>query len=145
MTDLLHTLPDFPIKLYTHLIPSLEKTLITTADLLTLEPIEIARRAQLPLLDVRRLTRHVLASLQSQLGVVNGEEALRDYEGQTNRHRAPNLKQSGTAIANKWSAICTLDPTLDAALSGGIPTGYITEVTGERYFSPPSPSECLTA
>lgn len=132
MTDLLHTIPDFPTKLYTHLIPSLEKNLITTTDLLTLEPLEVARRAQLPLLDVKRLTKHVLASLQNQLGLPEGKEALRNYEDQQTDQQVSTLRKSGSAIAERWSAISTLDPTLDTALSGGIPTGYITEITGER-------------
>ncbi|KAL8806994.1 MAG: hypothetical protein Q9182_000975 [Xanthomendoza sp. 2 TL-2023] len=131
MTDLLYTLHSFPTKLYTHLIPSLEKNLITTTDLLTLDPLEIAKRAQLPLLDVRRLTNHVLASLQSQLGVVDGKEALRKYEVSPVLQDTPPLKQSGSSLASKWSAISTLDPVLDSALGGGIPTTYITEITGE--------------
>lgn len=118
-------------RLYTHLIPSLEKNLITTTDLLTLEPLEVARRAQLPLLDVKRLTKHVLASLQNQLGLPEAKEALANYEDQPAHQQVSILRQSGSAIAGKWNAIRTLDPTLDAALSGGIPTGYITEVTGE--------------
>lgn len=32
-----------------------------------------------------------------------------------------------------WSAISTLDESLDEVLGGGILTGYITEITGERY------------
>ncbi|KAI4206988.1 MAG: hypothetical protein LQ346_000820 [Caloplaca aetnensis] len=136
MTDLLHTLPNFPTKLYTHLIPSLEKSLITVTDLLTLEPLEISRRAHLPLLDVRRLTRHVLATLQCHMGVPSAEETLREYESPPNARNTPVLKQPGAAVVTKWSAISTLDPCLDAALSGGIPAGYITEVTGERYCPP---------
>ncbi|KAL8754680.1 MAG: hypothetical protein Q9199_004179 [Rusavskia elegans] len=131
MTDLLHTLPNFPTKHYTHLIPSLEKSLITTTDLLTLDPLEVAKRAHLPLLDVRRLANHVLASLQSQLGVIDGTEALRKYEESSNLEDALSLKASGRTISKEWSAISTLDPLLDAALGGGIPTTYITEVTGE--------------
>lgn len=34
-----------------------------------------------------------------------------------------------------WEAISTLDDDMDRALGGGIPAGYITEVTGERYAS----------
>lgn len=132
MTDLLHTLPNFPTKLYTHLIPSLEKNFITTSDLLTLDPLEIAKRAHLPLLDVRRLINHVLASLQSQLGVVNGKEALRKYEDPVNVEDAVFLRSSGLVIVERWSVISTPDPILDSALGGGIPTKYITEVTGER-------------
>lgn len=132
MTDLLHTLPNFPTKFYTHLIPSLEKNLITTTDLLTLDPLEIVKRAKLPLLDVRRLTNHVLASLQSQLGVIDGKEALRKYEDPANVEDAGRLRSSGLAIAERWSVISTTDPNLDAVLGGGIPTKYLTEVTGER-------------
>lgn len=132
MTDLLHTLPNFPTKHYTHLIPSLEKSLITTTDLLTLDPLEVAKRAHLPLLDVRGLANHVLASLQSQLGVIDGAEALRKHEESPNLEDASSLKASGRTISKRWSAISTLDPLLDAALGGGIPTTYITEVTGER-------------
>ncbi|KAI4203883.1 MAG: hypothetical protein LQ350_001505 [Teloschistes chrysophthalmus] len=131
MTDLLHTLPNFPTKFYTHLIPSLEKNLITTTDLLTLDPLEIVKRAKLPLLDVRRLTNHVLASLQSQLGVIDGKEALRKYEDPANVEDAGRLRSSGLAIAERWSVISTTDPNLDAVLGGGIPTKYLTEVTGE--------------
>ncbi|KAL8789593.1 MAG: hypothetical protein Q9213_001029 [Squamulea squamosa] len=131
MTDLLHTLPNFPTRHYTHLIPSLEKNLITTTDLLTLDPLEVAKRAQLPLLDVRRLANHVLTSLQSQLGVIDGKEALRKYEDPPRVGDAPSLRGSGSTISKPWSSISTLDPSLDTALGGGIPTTYITELTGE--------------
>ncbi|KAL8844077.1 MAG: hypothetical protein Q9176_001483 [Flavoplaca citrina] len=131
MTDLLHSLPNFPTKQYTHLLPSLERNLITTTDLLTLDPLEIAKRAHLPLLDIRRLANHVLASLQSQLGVNDWPEALRNYEDSSKLEDASSLKRSGNTVSEPWNVIGTLDPLLDAALGGGIPTAYITEVTGE--------------
>jgi DNA repair protein RAD57 len=31
-----------------------------------------------------------------------------------------------------WNCISTLDEKLDAALGGGIPPGYLVEITGER-------------
>lgn len=124
MTDLLHTIPDFPTKSYTHLLPSLEKHLITTTDLLTLDVLEIAKRAHLPLLDVRRLAAHVVNILQGQLGVTQGGG---DHDG-----IGGSLKKSGNEIVGKWSTLSTLDDALDKALGGGIPTGYITEITGER-------------
>ncbi|KAL9012621.1 MAG: hypothetical protein Q9180_009085, partial [Flavoplaca navasiana] len=136
MTDLIHSLPNFPTKQYTHLLPSLERNLITTTDLLTLDPLEIAKRAHLPLLDVRRLANHVLASLQTQLGVIDEPEALRNYEDSSKLEDASSLKRSGKTVSEPWSVISTLDPLLDAALGGGIPTAYITEVTGERYPIP---------
>lgn len=125
MTDLLHIIPDFPLKSYTHLLPSLEKHLITTTDLLTLDALEIAKRAQLPLLDVRRLTAHVIAILRGQLGVTQGGG---DQDG-----IGGSLKKSGNDIVGQWSTISTLDERLDKALGGGVPTGCITEITGERY------------
>ena len=36
---------------------------------------------------------------------------------------------------SRWNTISTLDSVLDELLGGGIPTGYLTEVTGERYNS----------
>lgn len=124
MTDLLHTLPDFPTKSYSHLLPSLEKNLITTTDLLTLDALEIAKRAQLPLLDVKRLINHVIRILQSQLGL-GQDEGQNELNGDS--------RKSGKEVVEKWNTISLLDATLDSALGGGIPTGYITEFTGERY------------
>lgn len=131
MTDLLHTIPDFPTKLYTHLLPSLEKNLITTVDLLTLDALEVAKRAQLPLLDVRRLANHVLAILHGQLGLVNHNTPNFEDVGEGQSDYGV-LKATGKEVIESWSTISTLDSALDGALGGGIPTGYITEITGER-------------
>ena len=132
MTDLLHTIPDFPTKLYTHLLPSLEKHLISTTDLLTLDALEVAKRAQLPLLDVRRLANHVLVILQSQLGLkTDNAPSYQDAgEGQVNYG---SLRKTGKETTSELSTISTLDPVLDTVLGGGIPTGYMSEITGERY------------
>ena len=141
MTDLLHTLPEFPTKLYTHLLPSLEKHLITTTDLLTLDPLEIAKRAQLPLLDVRRLANHVVARLQAELGLPNNSDSF-NAAGEAQTRKEDSLRRAGKDVVIQKPRISTLYPTLDAALAGGIPTGYITEITGERYLIPiPPPTE----
>jgi hypothetical protein len=124
MTDLSTVLPGFPTQQYVRLLPSLEKNLITTADLITLDVAEIAKRAQLPLLDLKRLCNAVLEALQVNLGVSDAEAP-----------RFASLKRTGPDIVNSWNTISTLDEELDRALGGGIPTGYITEVTGERYLS----------
>lgn len=126
MTDLLHTIPGFPTKTYAHLLPSLEKHLVTTTDLLTLDALDIAKRAQLPLLDVRRLINHVVTILQSQLGLSQGPDCS-DFQG--------SLRKSGKETVGKWGTISLIDDSLDGAIGGGIPTGYVTEITGERYFS----------
>ena len=33
---------------------------------------------------------------------------------------------------SQWGVVSTLDPAMDGLLEGGIPAGYVTEVTGER-------------
>ena len=131
MTDLLHTIPNFPTKLYTHLLPSLEKHLITTTDLLTLDALEVAKRAQLPLLDVRRLANHVIAILHSQLGLKTDNPSPYQNTGEGEADFA-SLRKTGQEASTPSNLISTLDPSIDAALGGGIPTGYITEITGER-------------
>jgi DNA repair protein RAD57 len=123
MTDLTAVLTGFPTHQYVRLLPSLEKNLVTTADLLTLDCIEIAKRAQLPLLDVKRLCSAVLEALRTGLAI---NEVSNEAPSES------SLKKSGKDIASSWSTISTLDDDLDLALGGGIPAGYITEVTGER-------------
>ena len=132
MTDLLNTIPDFPTNSYTHLLPSLERNLITTTDLLTLDALEVARRAQLPLLDVRRLASHVVAILQSRLGLKTHDASSYPHAGDGHADSA-SLRKTGKEATTRSNPISTLDPSIDAALGGGIPTGYITEITGEGY------------
>ena len=134
MTDLVHIAPSFPTKSYSHLLPSLERNLITTTDLLSLDPLEIAKRAQLPLLDVRRLVYHVVKELQGDLGLgAVDQEDGGEGRGQIREKEARGrLRKSGRNIVERWKTISTLSEELDSALGGGIPTGYITEITGER-------------
>ncbi|MCJ1399580.1 hypothetical protein MMC11_002782 [Xylographa trunciseda] len=134
MTDLLHVLPNFSIVEYTHLIPSLEKHLITCTDLLTLEATDIAKRAQLPVLDVRKLINDLLAQLHGQLGLDSNNAAPTTASGAkpvAEKVGEGALRKSGKDLLSGWSTISTLDDDIDAALGGGIPTGYITEITGE--------------
>jgi DNA repair protein RAD57 len=125
MTDLTTVLPGFDIQPYARLIPSLEKNLVTTTDLLTLDAVDIAKRAKLPLLDLKRLCNDVLQSLQKTF------ETAEDDVAQVSQLAQP-LAQTGNQLLAAWNTISTLDDTLDHALGGGIPTGYITEITGER-------------
>ncbi|KAF5848020.1 hypothetical protein GGP41_009327 [Bipolaris sorokiniana] len=111
MTDLLHVLPDFDATPFSHLLPSLDKALITTNDVLTLDAPTIAKRAQVPSGELRKLADAVVAALHRQLGFGPEEPA-------------PTTKHD-------WACISTLDDELDAALGGGIPRGYLVEVTGE--------------
>jgi DNA repair protein RAD57 len=68
MTDLLQVLPDVDCKPFSHLLPSLDKALLTTNDLLTLDAPDVAKRAQLPASELRKLADAVTAALHRQLG-----------------------------------------------------------------------------
>ncbi|KAF2428058.1 P-loop containing nucleoside triphosphate hydrolase protein [Tothia fuscella] len=122
MTDLLQVLVDFPTAQFSHLLPSLDKALITTSDLLTLDPVDVAKRAQLPPKEVFRLVDAILVALRNDLGFAEGgadgnDGGVKDVES-----------NFGT---KEWRCISTLDETIDRTLGGGIPTGYVTEITGE--------------
>ncbi|KAJ3552807.1 hypothetical protein NPX13_g11029 [Xylaria arbuscula] len=141
MTDLSQVLPDFPVAQYARLLPAIEKNQLTVTDLLTLELPEIGKRTQLPLLDIKRLCNALLAALHADLGVGAANEDKGKVEGKQKQQRnkgnhssagRSSLRQSGTELLSRpWHTISTLDTSLDAALDGGVPTGYITEITGE--------------
>ena len=133
MTDLISVLPNFPTAPYTHLVPSLERDGITVADLLTLDAIEIVKRCPLPLLDVRRLARHVIEALQEDLGIAEKPVMTSDvFLAFEDVSAARSGVQAFRKLLGRTQKISTLDSALDKALGGGIPTGYVTEVTGER-------------
>ena len=135
MTDLLHVLPDFPTNSYTHLIPSLERHHISTTDLLTLDALEIAKRARLPLLDLRRLAHHILCTLQNDLGLEKSNPSEYDVELHAPKPAQVQtaLSSAGREVTAQRPTVSTLDRSLDDAIGGGIPTGYVTEIVGERY------------
>ncbi|RDW76656.1 putative DNA repair protein (Rad57) [Aspergillus mulundensis] len=130
--DLLSILPDFSIKSYSHIIPPLERSRINTVDLISLDTLEIARRAHVPPADVRRLANQVIKALHQDVGF---EEAPRPEQEQPNSSPDSDLPLIAGPRTNlnlsQWCTISTLDPTLDTLLNGGIATGYMTEVTGE--------------
>ncbi|KAK3315051.1 DNA repair protein RAD57 [Apodospora peruviana] len=119
MTDLVRILPQFPVGQYASLIPALERNALTTSDLLTLDAADIGKRTHLPLLDVRRLCGAVLAALHADLG-----PRVTQPSGRA-------LKHTPASLSAQWQTISTLDAALDHALGGGIPAGYVTEITGE--------------
>lgn len=71
---------------------------------------------------MKRLCNAVLEALQTSLGIKEDDEVP----------KTSTLRKSGDEVVNKWSTVSTLDDDFDQALGGGIPTGCITEVTGER-------------
>ncbi|KAK8037073.1 DNA repair protein RAD57 [Apiospora marii] len=120
MTDLLRVLPGFPTAQYAGLLPALENNRVTTAELLTLDIADLGKRTKLPLLDLKRLCNAVLEALHVELGVSEKQP-----------HKPSALKQTASDLAQRWSTISTLDESLDQALGGGVPTGYVTEIVGE--------------
>ncbi|SPJ89002.1 related to RAD57 protein [Fusarium torulosum] len=117
MTDLLQILPSFPLRPFAALIPTIEQNALTTTDLLTLHPADIAKQTRLPILDLKRLIAAVQASLSDDL---TPQQPLLQPEPDPESTEQPEPK-----------VISTLDDGLDAALGGGVPVGVVTEITGE--------------
>ncbi|KAB5582506.1 DNA repair protein RAD57 [Coniochaeta sp. 2T2.1] len=137
MTDLLRVLPHFAIGQYASLLPTLEKHNVSTSELITLDVADIGKRTQLPLPNLKRLRDAVLAELHRDLGVASEQGPPREGEKENNppatarsepRHK---LKHDFASLSAQWQTISTLDPEMDCVLGGGVPTGYVTEVTGE--------------
>ncbi|KAF2462393.1 P-loop containing nucleoside triphosphate hydrolase protein [Lineolata rhizophorae] len=158
MTDLHAVLPAFDTRPFTHLLPSLERAAVSLADLLTLDPADVARRAQLPAAQVRVLVEAVAAALRADVGwtVEEGEEEEEEEEedwaggggggggGRRARDEADGEDDDGAGASAgaedggrerrdvaEWRSVSLLDARIDEGLGGGIPTGYVTEVTGE--------------
>jgi DNA repair protein RAD57 len=68
LMDLLSVLPGFRTRPYAHIIPPLERNKITIVDLITLDNLEIAKRAHVPPADLRQLTTQVLKALHKDVG-----------------------------------------------------------------------------
>ncbi|BDD59750.1 hypothetical protein MAP00_004942 [Monascus purpureus] len=135
--DLLSTLPNFPTKPYAHILPSLEKNRISTVDLVTLDTLEIAKRAHVPPADVRRLCVHLIQALHQDVGFERKqstpESNLCDVEPSSSIDIEATIEPGPSTKLDlaEWDSISTLDPALDALLGGGILAEYVTEVTGE--------------
>ena len=133
MSDLSDNLPDFDLVPYQHLLHSLQKNEITVADLISLEPAEVARKCPLPLLDVRRLANSIVEHLQRNLHMIAHEPSTSsELLASTNGHKGAGIDIGTLAQTEVLNFISTGDPKLDDILGGGLPTGYITEVVGER-------------
>lgn len=128
--NLYTVLPDFPINDFSNIFPALERSHVSVSDLLTLEAPDIAKRAQIPVREVTRLTNAVLTALHAQYGYIDGanEPGARDV---CKTKAVPTLARPGQELVSQWQSISTLDPTLDDALAGGLPLSYLTEITGE--------------
>lgn len=128
MTDLVTVVPDLTASSFSNIIPSLERNNITCSDLLTLDAVDIAKHAQLPARDVRRLAAAILDTLHASLD----PGASRENPATPAAVQRKVLKSTGRDLQHTWNTIGILDRGLDAALGGGFPVGYLSEVTGER-------------
>lgn len=124
MTNLLTVLPDFDVADFTHIIPSLERALVSTADLLSLDALDVAKRAQVPPGEVKKLAQAVLDGLHADIS--QQPERGQDLD------RRPGV-DSARDFADRWTTITTLVDSLDFALGGGIARGHLTEIVGERW------------
>ena len=134
MTDLLTVLPHFDSRPYTHVLPSLEKALITCSDLLTLDAINVAKRAQLPPAEVKKLGDALVHALSDNCPKSEPSVASEDLVEAGEKANSTSFR-GGNSLQDQW-IVSTLDDKLDIALSGGIHSGYLTEITGERCVQP---------
>jgi len=96
------------------ILQALDNANLHTIDLLTLDPFEIHRRTQISIIDVQLLVKDVIATLTQTVE-----------------------KDVKTALERDGECrfLTTGDGRIDQLLGGGIPTGALTEVTGERYIA----------
>lgn len=113
------------------MLPSLEKALITCSDLLTLDAIHVAKRAQLPPAEVKKLGDALLDAL-SDTALEAWPLKKSGDPNEAGEKEASTSSESSNSLQNQW-IVSTLDDKLDIALNGGIHSGYLTEITGERY------------
>src|SRR5271155_5510870 len=94
-------------------IQALDNAGLQVVDLLTLDVFEIHRRTQLSVIDVQNLIRDVITALT---GTIEGE-----------------CSKTAEERSQELALLTTGDEKMDALFGGGISTGALTEVTGERY------------
>ena len=93
----------------------------------------------MPPADVRRLSAQIIEALHVDLGfekdrVEIGASSDTVPSSSINPDALTFSPGPATKLqTSRWNTISTLDPAMDALLGGGIPMGYVTEITGERY------------
>ena len=130
MADLTEVLPNFNLKPYSHLLHSLDKYDVVVSDLLTLDPVEIAKRCPLPLKDVRSLVRDIIEAMQKEMNMVTRKRdtssIVLDEASKDGQARAKK------AFFREEPVLKILDPAIDTALGNGLRTGHVIEIVGER-------------
>lgn len=129
MTDLSTVLPHFATSPFAHILPSLDRSQITISDVLTLDALEIARRATVPTAEVQKFADAVLDAFH---GGLEDERVVNNPDGNT---PAAGDGPAPGDTSHLGAAISSLDVELDVGLGSGVSTGYITEITGERWVT----------
>ena len=124
MADLSLVLPDFDLLPWRHLTFSLDKKNVLTAELVTLDPMNIAKRCPLPLKEVRRMSTAVKQALVAAFAPAK-DLKVNQFDGTTDVRPAK--------VRPNAALVKTLDPGIDKFLGGGFPVGSVCEVVGERY------------
>ncbi|KAJ2965630.1 hypothetical protein NQ176_g10524 [Zarea fungicola] len=94
MTDLLKILPSFPAGPFASLLPIIEQQSLSTTDLLTQHPVDLAKQTRIPLLDLKRFIAAVQVSLADDL---KPEKPLaRPYIPRERRHSLDNTVHDGS-------------------------------------------------
>jgi DNA repair protein RAD57 len=114
MSDII-LLPEISQRVSSRVLQLVDNAGVSVVDVLTLDAVEVSRRTKLSVLDVQDMVKCVLDTL--------GMEISTDVKTAVERER-------------DFAFLTTGDEKLDRLLGGGIPTGSITEVTGERYRVP---------
>ena len=96
-------------------LQALDNAGLLTVDILTLDVFEIHRRTQLSVIDVQNLVKDVIAALSLTV--------------------ESDMVKSVEERSETFAFLTTGDQRVNELLGGGIPTGSLTEITGERYVS----------
>lgn len=134
MADLIDVLPNYDLSPWRHLTYSLEKKGISTAELISLDPVEIARKCPLPLKEVRRMAAAVTDALKADLGRQSMPPPARP-QGQSDAGERPAKRSKLGPVespSKELQYVKTLDPRIDECLGGGFPAGSVCEIVGER-------------
>lgn len=132
MADLKDVLPHFDIQPWRHLTYSLEKKNVLTAELISQDAVEIARRCPLPLKEVKRLIVAVNAALQADLSFATITPRSTPEEETKEAARKEPRREQPRRVKKRMTFVRTLDADIDHCLGGGFPTGSICEIVGER-------------
>lgn len=132
MADLKDVLPRFDIQPWRHLTYSLEKKNILTAELISQDAVEIARRCPLPLKEVKRLIAAVNAALQADLSLTTAAPQSASQNEISEPLKKRLRIEQPRPLEKQMTFVRTLDADIDQCLGGGFPTGSICEIVGER-------------